>query len=265
MSVLIRPSSVHSFFDCPYRWAQIHLLGIRSFGNFQTLRGTGVHAGAEEIWEESQKAGSKTFSLSAAKDRAAETVEKRVEEEEFRFEDFETPEQAKDDAVKGVEVYAKEIVPKVDIPIQVEHYFEAELDDDIKIGGTTDSINPDGKIRDIKTSTRKVQPSKYIEQLSIYKRLAEVNDIKTQDKAIIENVVFLKNNIGAHVMEVQIDVEGTKRKIDDIVKRIKLWKEANDEFGKLDILFPPNPNSFMCSEKFCPIYNSCYIKNDVPV
>ncbi len=262
MGVLIRPSSVHSFWDCPYRWAQIHLLGVRSFGSFHTLRGTGVHAGAEEIWEESQKAGVKKFSLSAAKDRAAETVEKRCEEEEIRFEEFESVDAAKDDAVKGVEVYAKEIVPKVEIPVKVEHYFEAEIDDDITIGGTTDAINPDGKIRDIKTSTRKVQPSKYLEQLSIYKRLAEVNDIKTQDTAIIENVVFLKNEVGAHVIEVPIDVEGTKRKIDDIVRRIKVWKE-----GKIDtdLLFPPNPNSFMCSDKYCPIYHECYIKNDIPI
>ncbi len=221
-----------------------------------------MHAGAEEIWEESQKAGVKKFSLSAAKDRAAETVEKRCEEEEIRFEEFESVDAAKDDAVKGVEVYAKEIVPKVEIPVKVEHYFEAEIDDDITIGGTTDAINPDGKIRDIKTSTRKVQPSKYLEQLSIYKRLAEVNDIKTQDTAIIENVVFLKNEVGAHVIEVPIDVEGTKRKIDDIVRRIKVWKE-----GKIDtdLLFPPNPNSFMCSDKYCPIYHECYIKNDIPI
>ncbi len=259
--ITIRPSSVHGAFECYYKWAQVHLLGVRSFSGFSALRGTGVHGGAEHIWTESQKAGQKTFNLSAAKDAAAQAVEDKYSNEEVRFEGFESVDGAKDDAVAGVDVYAKEIVPNVEIPLYVEKYYEAEVDDNIFIKGTSDAIQNDGTIRDIKTSTRKKTGSEYVEQLSIYARLTEVNEgLPIQPKAIIENIVFGKNDIKAHLLDVNIDVVGTKRKIDDIIKRVKWFNE--NKIADMEMIFPANPNSFFCDERYCLVYNECYIRNE---
>ena len=74
-AIKIRPSSIGSFHSCPFKWANVHLLGVRSWSGFSALRGTGVHSGAELLWSESIKAGQKTINMSAIKDAAAQSVE----------------------------------------------------------------------------------------------------------------------------------------------------------------------------------------------
>jgi len=259
----LRPSSIGGFHDCAFRFFNIHLLGIRSWSGYAAVRGTAVHKGAEVIWKEAIKAGEKKFSLTTAKDAAAQAVEEEVtnDEREVRFFDFETKEGAIDDAVKGVEVYARDITPEVEIPAKVETYLKAKIDDDITINGTFDAFTSDGTIVDIKTTGRKAVPAKYIDQMSVYARLAQANGLEPNMKYQIQNVVFLKNDTVAHLFEREVDIPSAQRKIDDIVKRVKWYKKHPDDGH---IAFPANPNSYLCSEKYCPVFDTCYIRNDVP-
>jgi hypothetical protein len=263
-SLNIRPSSVGNFHDCPQRWFQTHILGVRSWSGYAAMRGTAVHKAAEIIWSESIKAGSKVFSLDAAKDAAAQSVDDEMEsdEREVRLYDFETKEGAIDDAVRGAEVYAKEIVTQVDIPVSVETYLKSDINDTISINGTFDAYTKGGTIVDIKTTSRKAVPSKYVDQMSIYARLAEANGMSPNWKMSIENIVFLKNDIKAHIFESPLDFAGTKRKIDDIVARVE-WYRKNPYDGHM--VFPANTGSYLCSDKYCPAYDTCYLRNDLPV
>lgn len=259
----IRPSSVGGFHDCQFRWFNIHILGVKSWSGYAACRGTGVHAGAEHIWNEAIKAGQKTFSLDSAKDAAAQSVEDSFnsDKQEVRLYDLETKDGAKDDAVKGLEVYAKEIVTEVEIPVAVESYLKANLADDIALNGTFDGLSADGTIRDIKTSGRKAVPSKYIDQMSIYARLAEVNGLNPNMKFSIENIVFLKTSIKSHIFELDVDIPTAQRKIDDIVARYR-WYQERPEDGHL--VFPANTSSYLCNEKYCPVYDTCYLRNVSP-
>ena len=259
----LRPSSVGGFHDCQFRWFNIHVLGITSWSGYKAVRGTGVHSSAELIWEESIKAGQKTFSLDAAKDAAAQSVKDafKSDRQEVRLYDFETQEGAIDDAVRGAEVYASEIVPNVTIPTQVETYLKANISDGISLNGTFDAFSTDGTIRDIKTSSKKATPSKFIDQMSIYARLAEVNGMKPNMKYSIENIVFLKNDIKAHIMEGEVNIPQTQLKIDDMVNRYKWYKE-HPEDGQM--VYPANTSSYLCHEKYCPVYHECYLRNKSP-
>jgi hypothetical protein len=260
----IRPSSVGGFHDCQHRWFNIHILGVRSFSGYSAVRGTGVHKGAEQIWEESIKAGQKTFSINAAKDAAAQCVEDEFssDDREIRLFDFETKEGAIDDATAGVEVYAKEIVTQVDIPVSVETYLKSEIDEGIRMSGTFDGFSADGTIRDIKTTSRKAVPQKYVDQMSIYARLAEVNGMNPNMKFSIENIVFMKDSIKAHLFTMDVNIEGARLKIDDIVSRIRWYKEHPSDGA---MVFPANTSSYLCSDRYCPVFNSCYLRNSLPL
>ncbi len=258
----LRPSSVGGFHDCQSRWFNIHVLGVHTWSGYASIRGPSVHAGAEKIWDDSIKAGQKTFNINDAKEAAEQSIIDDMEKKEVRFYDFETKEGAIDEAVKGVDVYANEIVPNVEMPQRVETYLKADITDDISINGTFDAYSADGTIRDIKTTSRKAVPNKYKDQMAIYARLAEANGLKPNWKMSIENIVFRKNDIQSHIFEMPLDFEGTKHKIDDIVRRVEWYRNhPEDEV----MVFPANTASFLCNEKYCPVYDTCYLRNGYPL
>ena len=260
----LRPSSVGGFHDCQFRWFNIHVLGVKSWSGFAAVRGTGVHSAAELIWSESIKQGEKKFSLNDAKDAAAQSVKDSFDSDtcEVRLYDFETKEGAIDFAVSGAEVYASEIVPNVSIPASVETYLKANISDNISMNGTFDALGEDGTIRDIKTSGKKATPSKFIDQMSVYARLAEVNGLKPNMEYSIENIVFLKNDIKAHILQGKVNIPATQLKIDDMVQRYK-WYTEHPEDGHM--VYPANTSSYLCNEKYCPVFNECYLRNKLPL
>ena len=56
----IRPSAVDGFFQCSYQWGKTFLEGVNTIPNARAAIGTSIHAGIEQAWNDSIKAGAKT-------------------------------------------------------------------------------------------------------------------------------------------------------------------------------------------------------------
>lgn len=58
--IIIRPSSIDTFFNCSYQWAKTFLEGVPSIPGNRAAMGTAIHKAAQVTWESSIKAGKKT-------------------------------------------------------------------------------------------------------------------------------------------------------------------------------------------------------------
>lgn len=254
--LIIRPSGVSAFMSCPKKYAASNLMGYKGWGSFATVRGTGVHASAEAIWNESIKAQSKIINITQAQDAAVESVEKAFENEDIRLDDenFESKAGVKDAAAEGALIYC-EMAKEIEIPAYVEHTMQIDLGDNIIVKGTADFISADGRIEDIKTSSKKATTSQYTAQLSVYARLAELNDIKVDtENSRIQNVAFLKNKVEGHLLSFKLNQKMASYLINTIKERTILARQNPYE---IDLLFPANPSSYLCSPKYCAYYDDC--------
>jgi len=254
--IRIRPSSVSSYLHCNRKWAATFLDGYRGWGSFATTRGTAVHAAGEQIWTESIKANKKIINITAAKDAAAQSVDDRFQAEEIRLDDdkFETKDGCKDSAVEGAEAYCN-LAEQIEIPAYTEKFFSVDTGDNIEIAGTSDYISKDGIVQDIKTSSKKSTPQQHVAQLSVYARLAQLNgiEVNTTD-SVIQNIAFTKKATTGYILPFKLDLDLSSYLINTIRERIILTRINPLE---LDLLFPANPSSYLCSPKYCAYWDDC--------
>jgi len=255
--ITIRPSGVSSFMSCPKKYAAHNFMGYKGWGSFATVRGTGVHSGAEQIWTESIKAGSKIINKTQAQDAAVQSVERAFEDEDIRLDDTDftqTKDNAKDAAASGVASYC-DLAQDIEVPLLVEHFMEFDLGDNIILKGTADFIGSDGRIEDIKTSSKKATTSMYTAQLSVYARLAELNDIKVDmENSRIQNIAYLKDKVQGHLLPFKLNHTLSSYLVNTLKDRSILVRQNPYE---LDLLFPANPSSYLCSSKYCAYYDKC--------
>ena len=253
----IRPSGVSSFMSCPKKWAAQTLMGYRGWGSFASVRGTGVHAGAEAIWTESIAKNEKIINKTQAQDAAVQSVEKAFEEEDIRLDkdDFaQTKDNAKDNAANGAAIYC-DMAQEIEVPKFVEHYMSIDLGDNISVGGTADFIGHDGRIEDIKTSTKQPTPQQYAAQLGVYARLADLNGLKADlENSRIQGVAFLKNTTQGHLLPFKLNMTLTSYLINTLKERTILARQNPLE---IDLLFPANPSSYLCNPKYCAYWDDC--------
>ena len=253
----IRPSGVSNFMACPKKWAAQTLMGYKGWGSFATVRGTGVHAGAEQIWTESIAKGEKVINTTQAQDAAVQSVEKAFEEEDIRLDknDFaETKDNAKDNAAEGAAIYC-DMAQEIEIPKFVEHNMSIDLGDNITVRGTADFIGHNGIVEDIKTSTKKPSPTQYAAQLGVYARLAELNGIKADlENSRIQGVAFLKSKTQGHLLPFKLNMTLTSYLINTLKERTILARQNPLE---IDLLFPANPSSYLCNPKYCAYWDDC--------
>lgn len=257
--VTIRPSSVDSFANCPRQWAMTHIGGVKSMPGARAAIGTAIHAAIEREWRESIVTGKKDFNISTMQDvAAAELV--HMDQEGLNYDDNEDLNTATAAASGGVKAFAEDIAPFTPIPIAVETRFTIDLDNPVveNVSGTVDYISKD-TIADIKTSKRKPVPASYSTQQSIYKMLAEANG-QTVKHNLIQGVV-LKAKPDGHIMELVPDIESAKFAVNTILDVASVFHQ---QVVHPDILFRGNPKYYLCSDKYCALYNTCpYVKGEL--
>lgn len=252
----IRPSGVSSFMSCPRKWAATNLMGYRGWGSYATVRGTGVHAGAEQIWTESITKGDKIINVSQAQDAARESVKKEFQEADIRLDKdnfAESEDNAIDDATAGAKQYCV-LAEDIDVPQYTEKTLEISLGDNITVRGTADFIGS-GVIEDIKTSTRKSTPQQHAAQLGVYAKLAKLNgiDVSLED-ARIQNIAYTKNKVSGYLLPFKLKEQMSSYLINTLKDRIVIARQNPLE---IDLLFPANPSSYLCAEKYCPMWHDC--------
>lgn len=253
--ICIRPSSVDNFQQCPYQWGKVFLEGIITIPNARAAIGTGIHRGAEVMWQNVMKTKDKqTANLTEMQDAAVEEFEEETKKGSMRYDNGENKSTAISEVAAGTKAFLEDIVPFVDIPEGVEKRFDVELKGHpvvSSVGGTIDYIGS-RCIDDIKTSKRKPSPPNYVTQQSIYKFLAEENGVKV-DFNRIQGVVLTKNPYGT-ILDLQPNVEQAKYVVNTILETIEI---AAKDIVPIDVLFRCNTKYYLCSPKYCSQHGSC--------
>jgi hypothetical protein len=251
--IRLRPSAIDGFFGCAWQWGSTFLEGNRSMPSSRAAIGTAIHAGAEQMWQESIKKGDKVINLSAMTDAAMEAWKVENEQDNMQFNEGETQGTCAAEILAGTEAFIEDIVPFTSIPTGVEQFFKVDIKHALvsEIGGTVDYIN-NNTIADIKTGKRKPSVANYSTQQSIYKYLAIENGIDVEHN-LIQSVVLKKVPEGL-IIPMESNVPQAKDLVNIMLDTLDLVMK---DVAPIESILRPNPKYMFCSQKFCAFYGKC--------
>lgn len=252
--IVLRPSSLDEFAQCPQKWYRSFIGGESSFVNSRAAIGTAIHAGVETMWNDCIQVKTKIKSMSAITDSAMDAW-KEEEQKGIKYDSNETEGTCAKEIITGIDTFIDDIVPWVSIPTAVEQRYTVNIDHKLVSGisGLLDYVHVDkGIISDVKTGKRKHNVSNSSTQQSIYKYVVEENGIKV-NWSTIQNVV-LKAKPEGHVMDCAIDVHKAKTLVNTLLDTLDVYLE---DTVSPDILFRGNSKYWLCSPRYCAFYETC--------
>lgn len=256
-----RASSWGSLFDCAHRWEGDHMLKMSKPGGLRAQLGTAVHA-STALFDQARLVG-----VSISPDDAAEAFMQTLHNPEREVDYTQDDLTVKDAERIGLVLHSKyctEIAPhmnyqSVEMPLE-PLVIDCGGDIHVRLTGTMDRARviaaADGKvINDIKTGSRVitkgvVNVQARSAQLGTYQLMSEYTD---NEPTVGAQITALQTTSLAPV--------GVSRVFD--AKKIMLG--TDDKPGLIQYaaamfksgLFPPNPQSQLCSKKYCARWNSC--------
>lgn len=252
--IIIRPSSISTFMNCPYKWYLHNVQGVPMIPNVKMVAGTATHKGAEVGYTEKIKTG-KLPPESVMKDAAVEEFHRQLKEEEAKVEEDEDVNEYEKIVVENIDLYKPAM--EATQPKSVERHFKKPVESEMveALEGTADIIG-ERLVIDIKTTLRKAVPKDYTLQLSAYALLAEAEGIVVT-MAKIHNIV---NGKAFYELPLKLEKERAQFLIDNLIRSVDevLVKGVDPE-----LVFRGNPTSFLCSEKYCTHYKECkFVKGE---
>lgn len=264
--IKIRASSWSQLFNCAHAWEGVHLLGMKSVSSPRALLGTAIHEGTGE------------YDLAFINGQPISVYESA----EFfikalREPDYEVNWQGSDLSLNEAEkigitltaLYCDKIAPLYDF-VAVELPTKPLIIDcgggiEIQLTGTIDRVyTTDGGhnlgIADLKTGGASVsdgvaKTTGHKPQIGTYELLCG----HTLDRSIDlpANIIGLKTK-GDHDYGTG-EIIGARELMAGTEEYPGLIQFAADTFLRPG-LFPPNPQSFTCSEQYCPRWSTCNYK-----
>lgn len=277
MTVLakVRASSWGELFDCPLRWYSKNVLGLRNPTRGAMQIGTAIHKGTA-VFDGAMLTGMVAADgpvrdlVEASVNSAVEAIDKPTDEDgtptQVEYDEEVTQGQAKDYAVKLTAKYCREVAPAktyTAVEVKCVGLDVATEEGVIRLSGTGDRVEKRGDqegIVDLKTGATAVgadgvaKTAGHHLQLGIYTLLSEAELKRPLGAAkIIGFQTSSKLRIGEGI------VENPKRAL----------VGDGDNPGLIEVaakmlksgLFPPNPKSMLCSEKYCPNFSRCIYHN----
>ena len=258
-SIRVRASSVAAFFDCPLRWATIHLEGKYLPASSAARIGTAVHR-STAAFDEAKLAGEQP-TIEDTADVVLETILDPDEEVDWGG----MPEKKAIEIGIGCHTKYCGQIGRYSTYSHVEQTLDAmaitipvlgEDPVELVLTGTLDRVKAEsGKhgICDVKTGARAatVSPGRHKAQLGVYELLAE-------------NQLGIEIELPAEIIGLQ-----TSSKYDAAVHSVPGARDAlvgdGESPGLLTYMadmiaretFYGNASSFLCSEKYCPNWGSC--------
>ena len=251
--MIIRPSSVDTFLQCPQQWKRVFIDGESSIPGARAALGTAVHRAAETMWTESIAANEKITNIGAMTDAAMEAF--REEEQKGLVYDEGDNKKSIESLIKeGTNVYVDDIAAYVPIPEAVEKRYTVEIHNHPMVEAVSGTVDYDGALdlADLKTTKRKATPANYEIQQSIYRYLREANGNPAMGSQI-HNITFKKESEGI-IMPAVIDIDLAKASVNALLDTLSTYAEGT---VNPDILFRGNPKYYLCDAKYCAFYNSC--------
>ena len=260
-TVTIRASGLSEWFDCAARAEARQLLGKRTPSTGKALLGKAIHKSTAVFDRSTIERQGITIDESAG--AAVDVITKP--DEDFRFDDDEQAGEIAKVAVALHKLYCTKIAPTQEYAaVEVECERLEITDLAIVLQGTTDRVRKVGDghgIADLKSggtavsADGKVTTKGAAYQLGVYELLAErASGLPITEPARVIGLQTGKTERGQRVA-VSEPVSGAR---DVLVGE-------PDSPGVLEIVakmihsgvFPGNPRSMMCHERYCPIYNQC--------
>lgn len=260
--VTVRASALSDLFDCAARFEAKHILGKKCPQSPNALLGKAVHK-STAVYDESTIAGQgiKPGEAAAA---AVDEIHKPDEDVHYGDKDM-NPQEIEDIAIALHHRYCAEIAPQQQYTAVEVKCERLEITDiGLALTGTTDRIRKVGDghgIADLKTGKAAVRADGHVEtgghryQIGVYELLAE----KASGIPITEGGQI----IGLQVAKTE---RGQRAAMSEPIAgaRDVLIGEP-DSPGILEIashqihagIFPGNPRSMLCHEKYCPIHSTC--------
>lgn len=259
--ITVRASSWGSLFDCAHRWEGEHLLGMKKPSGLRAQLGTAIHASTATF----DQAALAKEAISAYD--ASEVFVKTLRDPEHEV-DYSQDELTVNDAEKiGLVLHSKyctEIAPtmnyqSVEMPL-TPMLIDCGSDTFVRLTGTMDRArvvkSANGKvINDLKTGARAIANGVVSiqgrsAQVGTYQILSEHTD---GEPTVGGQITGLQTTKAGHV--------GVSRVFD--AKKIMLGNDREKgliEYAAIMFrtgLFPPNPQSQLCSEKYCSRWATC--------
>lgn len=263
MSVItVRASSWGSLFNCAYQWQGVHLLGIKSPSSPHALLGTAIHASTGAF--DAARVNGEELSAYDAAEYFIEALHQPEYDVDWRGSDI-TIKQAEATGLTLHTLYCNEVSPNYDfVAVELETK-PLEIDCGggvvIRLTGTLDRarIKRDSHgvgIADLKTGAAAVS-----------KGVAKTQGHKPQ----IGTYELLYEHTTGNQIDSPAEIIGLKTKgkpeagSGEIIGARELMVGTENYPGLIQIgaemfrtgLFPPNPQSFTCSERYCPRWATC--------
>jgi hypothetical protein len=272
-ATVIRCSALTWWPDCPRRgaarlfWREIQAAGFRLRSTPRGIGaaiGTATHHGVE--YALSEKLHGALPPLSAVSDCARDALQTEFAGGEVVFDTISnTRAAAVAQTISMVKVYHRCTAPLI-TPTYIETRFEATISDAVVLSGQPDLVCVEpGQIDDLKTGAR--EPGNHNAQIGAYAMLARSNNIPIQ----LGVIDFVKR---VPVGKVQPDpvriaaplaiAEQTAANvIRHVVDDLKVFREGDQRLGLVPgdpAAFLANPNSILCSEKYCPAHGTDFCR-----
>lgn len=259
--VTVRASALSDFLDCPARAEAKHLLGKRCPTTGNALLGKAVHASTAVF--DSSTIESRGITVDEAAAAAVDAIHKP--DEEVHLGEDESASEIEGIAVALHKQYCTEIAPKQDyLAVEITCDRLEITDIGLALTGTTDRVRrtEDGNgIADIKTGKQAVKADGTVEtkghryQIGVYELLAEkASGVPITAPGQVVGLQVAKTDRGRRAA-LSAPIHGAR----DV-----LVGDA-DSPGILETvarsihagIFPGNPRSMLCHEKYCPIFLTC--------
>ena len=261
-TVHMRASSIAAFFDCPLRWASIHLFDVPALPSTAPAAiGTACHAGTA-AYDQARLDGNPI----KPDDAAGVVVDSLRNPEEDVDWGKVTPKEAERRALGVLTRYCSDVAPQIQYE-SVEQTLEMlvvefhDYDVEIQLTGTLDRIYLDSNqnalgVLDIKTGARvcSQKPGKHKAQLATYELLAEHS---TGRAITLPGKIGQLQTSSEYKVDV-VDVPDTRLSLLGTDDQPGLLEHAARMFQTGD--FFGNSSSWLCSDKYCPVFNNCIFR-----
>jgi hypothetical protein len=267
--VVIRCSALTQYPDCARRsaarlfWQQIAAAGFRLRSTPHSIAaavGLAVHKGAEVTLKEKASSGRlppSTLGADCAAESVSAAIKKGVAFDNVTHNESEGQHQA----VGMIRAYHRTIAPLIE-PILVEERLEAEVAPGLMLSGQPDCVAREpGRIRDVKTSIR--PRGTHAPQIGGYSLLARTYDLDIEQAAVdsIQRVAIGKPQ--PDPVSKPVGIRQAETAAANIIRTIErdlvTFRDGDPERRIMPgdpWAFMANPQSLLCSAKFCPAFGT---------
>jgi hypothetical protein len=268
--LVVRPSSLADFSDCPRRWATRNAADLLASAGYTLPQrdrrhvgaavGTGLHAAAEHVLVGRMQGGEPL--VSDAEERGIEAFRAEVGGGAMDWDDT-TPEPntAEKQLRRMTRAWHRVVAPKI-VPVAIEERLDCEVAEGLIASGKPDILDQHGNmiaVRDIKSSRIHRSPHMQMGAYGLilhshgYEVAALLEDhiprvriADPQPEPVTAEIALRSAIEDAHAAMLSI-----KRAVDDFRERA-----ANPRGPSPIAAFAPNPASRLCSARWCPAWGT---------